>query len=389
MTKLLFKRLIHSLSATIQTWSCCVLISLVAMLVQPTVALAQDVTSVGRAAYSARVLVGETETRQGRFQIDLPRFEGQCVFFLGAADTSKWTRKWEGLHRRKPHTWVQVDNYDEYDAMAGRLPDFPDYYIRLNFPYPRWIKPYIYYQTHNAPLRDTTYLSPRLLTDGTRLLEQVTVRARHGGLRHIDFSKPAYVIDAYEALNIALDAGLIEPSSNSHAAALGVATALISDMAMSRCWDMKYYHDQWGEDYWWGPLDQLRWDLLTYIDKIYIYTDYSPRREGDERFEQSNQPIVAMDLRRYPDKSQRIVYRDRRYVLDGFAYQEDFYHPDYLRNPPIEGQKDYRRTLYWNPELKLDVNGRVHVTLYNNSQKTTIAVDAAGQTAAGGLLYNR
>lgn len=334
-------------------------------------------------------LVGETETSQGRFQIDLPRFEGQCIFFLGAADTSKWNRKWEGLHRRKPHTWVQMDNHDEYDVMAGRIPDYPEYYVRLNFPYPRWIKPYTYYQTHNAPLRDTTYLSPRLLTDGTHLLEQVTVRARHGGLRRIDFSKPAYVIDAYEALNIALDAGMIDPSTNSYAAASGVARALISDMAMSRHWGMKYYLDHWGEDYWWGPLDQRRWGLLTYIDKIYIYTDYSPRREGDERFEQSNQPVVAIDLQRYPDKSQRVVYRDRRYVLDGFAYQEDFYHPDYQRNPPAEGQKDYRRTLYWNPELRLDASGRAHVSLYNNSQKTTIAVNAQGQTATGELLYSR
>ena len=334
------------------------------------------------------VLVGETETTNGSFQIDLPRFEGQCVFFLGAADTTKWKKKWEGFHRRKPHTWIQMDTYDEYDAMAERIPDYPEYYVRLNFPYPRWIKPYTYYQVHNAPLRDTTYLSPRLLTDGTHLLEQVTVRARHGGLRHIDFSKPAYVIDAYEALNIGLDAGRIIPSSNSYCAALGIATSLVSDMAMHRNWEWKIYRDNWSDGYWWGPLEERRYGLLTYIDKIYIYTDYSPRREGDERFDQDNQPIVATDIRRYPDKSQRVVYRDRRYILNGFAFQEDFYHPDYQRYPPKDGQKDYRRTLYWNPELKLDANGRAHVQLFNNSQKTIITIDAAGQTTDGGLLYN-
>ena len=135
-------------------------------------------------------------------------------------------------------------------------------------------------------------------------------------------------------------------------------------------------------------LDQRRQDLLTYIDKIYIYTDYSPRREGDERFEQGNQPEVRVDLRGNENNQQRVTYRDRRYILNGFAYQEDFYHPDYKRNPPAEGQKDYRRTLYWNPELKLDASGRAHVSLYNNSQKTTIAVDAQGQTAKGELLYS-
>ena len=333
-------------------------------------------------------LVGETETAKGAFQIDLPRFDGQCVFFLGAADTTLWKKKWEGFHRRKPYTWIQMDTYNEYDLMAQRLPDYPEYYVRLNFPYPRWIKPYTYYQVHNAPLRDTTYLSPRLLTDGTHLLDQITVRARHGGLRHIDFSKPAYVIDAYEALNLGLDAGVITPSSNPYCAAIGAARALVSDMAQHRHWEVKTYNENMGEGYWWGPLERLRFYLLTNIDKIYIYTDYSPRREGDERFDQDNQPIVAIDLRRYPDKSQRVVYRDRRYILDGFAFQEDFYHPDYRRNPPKEGQKDYRRTLYWNPDLKLDASGRAHVHLFNNSQRTTIAIDAAGQTAEGGLLYS-
>ena len=334
-------------------------------------------------------LVGDAETRHGRFHIDLPRFEGECLFYLGASDTTKWHKKWDGLRRRKPHVWVAVDDYTEYDAMAGRLPDYPEYYVRLNFPYPRWIKPYTFYQVHNAPLRDTTSLSPRLLTDGTNLLEQITVRASHGGLRRIDFSKPAYVIDAYEALNLALDAGIITPTQSSEAAASGAAMALISDMAMHRHWEMKIYNDQRASGFNWSPLQRKRNGMLTYADKFYIYTDYSPRREGDERYEQSNQPVVAIDIRPLPDSGMRATYRDRRYFLHGFAYQEDFYHPDYERTPPAEGQKDYRRTLYWNPELQLDADGRAHVRLFNNSQQTTIAIDAAGQTAAGGLLFSR
>ncbi len=330
-------------------------------------------------------LVGETETTNGTFQIDLPRFEGQCEFFLGASDTTKWKKKWDGLHRRKPHAWVQIDRQTEYDLMAGRLGDFPEYYVRLNFPYPRWIKPYTYYQVHNAPLRDTTYLSPRLLTDGTHLLDQITVRTRHGGLRHVDLSKPAYVIDAYQAHNESMDAGFFGGYSN---ATSGITGVKIGDMGMYRHYTSKTYLDGKPASFWYGPLERARFSLLSNLDKIYIYTDYSPRREGDERYEQSNQPEVIVDIHRYKDGSQRATYRDRRYILDGFAFQEDFYSPDYQRNPPKEGQKDYRRTLYWNPELKLDANGHAHVRLFNNSQKTTIAIDAAGQTANGGLLYN-
>ncbi|MBR0432963.1 MAG: hypothetical protein IJK15_04590 [Bacteroidaceae bacterium] len=321
------------------------------------------------------VLTGETQTQKGRFQIDLPRFEGQCIFFLGASDSTKWKKN-------KPYSWVTVDPTDEY----SRSPLFPEYYVRLNFPYPRWVKPYTYYQVHNAPLRDSLFLSPRLLTDGIHTLDQVTVRARHGGLRRIDYSKPAYVIDAYVALNLAMDAGLIDYSFNSYEIASKAAFALIGDMGMERNYSINSSFNSKPGIYT-GYLDQRRQSLLTYVDKIYIYTDYSPRREGDERFEQANQPNVRVDLRGNEGNAQRVTYRDRRYILDGFAFQEDFYHPDYKRNPPVEGQKDYRRTLYWNPELKLDASGKAHVSLYNNSQTTTIAIDAAGQTAEGGLLY--
>jgi hypothetical protein len=95
-----------------------------------------------------------------------------------------------------------------------------------------------------------------------------------------------------------------------------------------------------------------------------------------------------VDLRRYPDGSQRVTYIDRRYILHGFAYQEDFYHPDYQRTPPTEQTRDYRRTLYWNPELKLDANGRAHVRLFTGTRSASLNVNAAGQSADGSLLFN-
>ena len=328
--------------------------------------------------------VGEVETRKGQFHIDLPRFYGQCVFFLGASDTTKWSRK-------KQHQWVMLDTQTAYDKLAERQPDLPEYYVRLNFPYPRWVKPYSFYQVHTAPKKEEKLEKAKLKTDGIHLLDEITVRTRRGGLRHIDYSKPAYVLDAYEAANLAMDAGLLEYIDDYQEAASWAAVSLIGDMGMERNYDIKvvanqnFTYDGSGKNV--GPLDGTRNHMLTFIDKIYIYTDYSPRREGDERYQQSNQPSVRIDLRKYPNNEKRVNYRDRRLMLNGFAYQEDFYHPDYQRNPPTEGQKDYRRTLYWNPDLKLDQNGQAHITLFNNSQRTTIQVDAAGQSENGTLLF--
>ena len=106
------------------------------------------------------------------------------------------------------------------------------------------------------------------------------------------------------------------------------------------------------------------------------------------RFDQANQPSVDVSLHRYSDWSRRVTYLNRRYVLPGFALQEDFYHPDYRRNPPMEGQKDYRRTLYWNPDLQLDAEGKATISFFNNGQTTSITVEAEGMTNRGELLFN-
>ena len=127
---------------------------------------------------------------------------------------------------------------------------------------------------------------------------------------------------------------------------------------------------------------------LSNLDKVYVYTDYSPRREGSSLFDQSNQPSVTVDLRRPADEGRRVTYRDRRYILDGFVITEDFYHPNYQLSPAATPPADYRRTLYWNPDLQLDANGQATVRFFTGSRPVSLDVDANGQAADGTLLTN-
>ena len=126
----------------------------------------------------------------------------------------------------------------------------------------------------------------------------------------------------------------------------------------------------------------------TDVDKVYIYTDYSPRREGDKHFDGSNQPEVTIDLRSYLDTSKRTVRRDRYVILPGFSTPDDFYQPNYSKKPLPE-TKDYRRTLYWNPDLKLDESGSAKIEFYNNCKPTQIAISAEGMSADGTLLTGK
>ena len=134
--------------------------------------------------------------------------------------------------------------------------------------------------------------------------------------------------------------------------------------------------------------EQLKYNHLENLNKVYVYTDYAPRKEGSNQFWGANRPEVIVDLHRFPDDAKRITYRDRYVVLNGYASSAEFYHPDYSRQTPPE-PADYRRTLYWNPDLRLDKNGEASITFYNNSRQTTLSVEAEGQADDGTLLWNR
>ena len=127
---------------------------------------------------------------------------------------------------------------------------------------------------------------------------------------------------------------------------------------------------------------------LESLDKYIIYSNFSPRNKSQNPInpkEDSGATIVIYPL---PDGGRRTLYRDRRYVLSGFAYPAEFYSPDYSKQTPPE-PTDYRRTLYWNPNLQLDENGQARITFYNNSRTTQISVEAEGQASDGTLLWSK
>ena len=123
------------------------------------------------------------------------------------------------------------------------------------------------------------------------------------------------------------------------------------------------------------------WDMYVF------YSDYSPRLYGNDMYYGSNEPKTRLVRYPFPDGSRRLTYRDRRYVIEGFAYPAQFYSPDYSKQELPKEATDYRRTLYWNPNLKLNDEGEAEITFFNNSRVTQLSVDAEGQTSDGTLLW--
>ncbi len=70
----------------------------------------------------------------------------------------------------------------------------------------------------------------------------------------------------------------------------------------------------------------------------------------------------------------------RKTWLDGYSQVKEFYSPNYSILPP---ESDYRRTLYWNPSVKTDKNGKASIQFYNNSSCKSFSISAETITPQG------
>ena len=125
---------------------------------------------------------------------------------------------------------------------------------------------------------------------------------------------------------------------------------------------------------------------LNRMLNIRAYTDYDKR--NGTRLEIDGEAAVTLVIEPIPDNGKRYTYRDRRYILDGITYPEEFYSPDYSQQKPAE-PTDYRRTLYWNPNAKPAEDGTFHATFYNNSRPTRLVVNASGIDTDGNFYFTK
>lgn len=75
-------------------------------------------------------------------------------------------------------------------------------------------------------------------------------------------------------------------------------------------------------------------------------------------------------------KSSRIV---------GYSVIRKFYSPNYESGPAAEMKNDFRSTLYWNPIVRTDANGKASVGFYNSDENGEFDVVVEGLTSDGKL----
>lgn len=323
----------------------------------------------------------------GRFSFFMPPFYDQAFLFMTA-------------YARKDSADCCLESAtDKY-----KLDPFvaPQYYVRQNRFYPRFSQPYSWRQTHSPQEEEVKKkLEEEVLTglkSKDKVLRNVTVKARRRRiLRPFDKNFPAFTKDFVQLLNDATDDGLHSGYYNSILFWMEAAHELFGNMNKSQenigvqamvdgHTFFKSYSVPVGEGV---GANMTGKELERLIDprriwKVRVYTDYD-QRQGRGWEENRKVSDVRFELIPVPG-GKRTVRRDRRILLDGFAYPEQFYHRDYSGQTPRDSS-DYRRTLYWNPNARVDADGKLQVKFYNGARPAYLRVSMCGISEEGKIYY--
>lgn len=357
--------------------------------------LSHEVTVRGELVFEDDIATIEMETENGgHFAFSMPPYYGQAILFLKAYKTDISEKK------RK-----RIDNKGALDET-----EWPEFYVKRDLFYPVFAKKYSFYQCHqpdemlltdslDAALADSLR-KEGVLSSFDRELQEVTVKQkRRRGRRAIDYSKPACVYDTQELYNLVTDRGLSFGRYSPRYFPLQVSIALLgnynSDRALqvqARLNDRESLPYVYFRNYSPSPTiaEQFRSNQwindnikLNRQDEIRFYTDFELRNEDKRIEQQSTVADVTLDYMLAPNGATYYTFRDRRIILNGMTEPAMFYHRDYSQKPLPDTVKDYRRTLYWNANAKLDEKGVFMAIFYNNGKQTRIKIDAAGLTSNG------
>ena len=122
------------------------------------------------------------------------------------------------------------------------------------------------------------------------------------------------------------------------------------------------------------PLEEeYQRNRLNYMWRNKLLDDRMLYRLVDVLIKEDNELLSYKDIRNLSK---------RETTVTGYSETVQFYSPSYP-DGPVPGETDFRRTLYWNPNVITDSDGRARVQFYNNGYSSHFTVSGCGITASG------
>lgn len=93
--------------------------------------------------------------------------------------------------------------------------------------------------------------------------------------------------------------------------------------------------------------------------------------------------LVPLPRRDVLNKSQSAALGTRQTVIQGYTRALEYYSPAYPTRELYMDKVDKRRTLYWNPSVRTDANGKARIECYNNQYSTPLIIQAETMSKDG------
>ena len=285
------------------------------------------------------------------------------------------------------------------NSKYSRLQHDPKIFIRKEYFYPRNLKMYSWYETHTPDIvpdkHKITWQDIQQDIYASEWIPQVTIKKKKRAHAKRQKDKPVFGMKYIDYLNNVWDRGYYDPvlQLDYQMDSFGVMPTdsrlhYVVSPRFNEVWSRYYNWDQSGAS-------SLNADYIPVLDSIYVVTD-DPRRPVPYELRHLDREVASfvagtsdgisgyINLTTVPnEKARRIAGRE--YTLQGFNRPAEFYNPDYSK-AALPKVKDYRRTLYWNPDVTTDKNGQATISFYNNSVCKELDVSAEGISRQGEFL---
>ena len=296
----------------------------------------------------------------------------------------------------------------EKSKKYSRILHDPHIFIRCHNFFPEDSKQYSWYEMNQPDSLLDLYAQTDDLSDSVAtsiLLDNVTVKQKRRKWLRVRLTQPVASYDFLDFINEQWDKGRYDENflmdytyeKNFHHHHFLAVNHMIGNYTMESGGIIQIAFDQMFQSPC-NPIDNIvarRYSFIHRLDKITFITD-SPRRAAYYQLRHQGQLCPSMprpfyangyvNFIQFPNKEERFV--EGRYIkLHGFNRPVEFYSPDYSRMPLPE-VPDHRHTLYWNPTITTDAEGRAHVEFYNNSTCTEMDVEVEGITPDGKFITN-
>ena len=321
----------------------------------------------------------------GRFQIAYDPFYGNVRLALRANFVDK------------------IEKKDEYLQTHD-----PKIFVRKQYFYPQSLKAYSWYEMHQPEIikeKQLTWEDYQEDIYASEWIPQVNIKSKKRPHAKLQKDKPVAQLNYQDFVNDLWDQGFYNPYYLlNYKEYVMVDSFAHSNLVMLDSYvrhmyrptdnnhESHHFSINWNKNDFWDRVMLIQY--LPALDRIYVVSDAPRRPVPYEHVHQDRigSTIYTSGIDSYiniitlPEDKTRLMI-GREYNFQGFTRPVEYYNPDYSK-AKLPEIKDYRRTLYWNPNVTTDDYGQASIEFYNNSVCNIIDVSAEGITRYGQFLVN-